>query len=230
MKTFNRNFFALVTAILICSTSIAQAQIFERNQQPSINTGISPNPTIEHVQFPDNQNLLKNGGFNEVGDYSERTSLTTAKNIKGGNKGWYSAARHWTVWTNTYGTLTTQLLPSTLNRRSKMMKVTTKGRGNGLVQVFGKLNEGPQLVEACVWILVEKGKVGVGVGNGGNTHISMVVESTGRWERIMVTNAVAPANEIIIYTAKNQEAVFYVESAAVRVRGEIIDYNCCSPE
>ena len=215
---------------LICSSLRIQAQIFERSPQPTLNTEVAPYPTLEHVQFPNSQNLLQNGSFNDVGDYSNRTNHTTAQNINKGSKGWYSAARYWTVWTNTYGNLTTQLLPSTLNRNSKMIKVNTKGRGNGLVQVFGKFNTGPEVVEACVWILVEKGKIGVGVGNGGNTRISMVLENTGRWERIMVTNAVSPANEIVIYTANNQDAVFYVESASVKVRSEMIDYDCCMPE
>ncbi|MEZ4887206.1 MAG: hypothetical protein R3E32_20915 [Chitinophagales bacterium] len=229
MKTFKRFFSFLACTVLISSSFTLSAQIFQPNPQPSINERHSSRTTIEKIQLPDSQNLLKNSSFNEIGDYGESTNLTTGPSINGGSKGWYSAARHWTVWTNTYGNLTTQLLPSTLNRRSKMMKVTTNGAGNGLVQVFGKLHEGPQLVEACVWILVESGKVGVGVGDGGNTHISMVLENTGRWERIMVTNAVSPANEIIIYTT-TPNAVFYVESATVRIRGEIMDYNCCSPE
>ncbi len=229
MKNFKKHLFFFACTLLIGSSLPVSAQIFQPSTQPTIERGASRYGTIEKIEPNNTRNLLKNSSFNEVGDYGERTSLTTASNIKGGSKGWYSAARHWTVWTNTYGNITTELQPSTLNKRSKMIKVTTSGAGNGLVQVFGKHHEGPEVVEACVWILVESGKVGVGIGDGGNTHVSMVVENTGRWERIMVTNAVSPANEIIIYTT-TPGATFYVESATVRTRGEIIDYNCCMPE
>lgn len=231
MKHFFENLIFLACVCLAFNSLELQGQIFQPNSQPTFGEELYPSPSLERadINFPSSNNLLKNGSFNNAGHRGNKTEDKTAAHVSNGAKGRYSAAEHWTTWTGTYGYMATRLLPSTLVRGNTMIEVNTGGAGNGLVQVFGKLHTGPPLVEACVWIKVVEGKVGVGIGNGGNTHVSAVIEATGRWERIMITNAVAPANEIIIYTA-TQGASFFVESASVRVRGETVDYSCCSPE
>lgn len=133
--------------------------------------------------------------------------------VQGGGQ---SAAKNWTVATNTQGsTIKTELLPSTLVNGGRMIHVDTTGERNGLVQVFGTLDKGPRKVYACAWIYIVKGQVVIGTGNGGSTGSDVVLWKTGSWERLEVSNGVSPANEFIIYAASWGGAEFYVESAEI---------------
>jgi hypothetical protein len=76
--------------------------------------------------------------------------------------------------------------------------VISSGRG-GLVQVFLPWNTGPDDLFSSVWVYVNSGQVGMGVGNGGDTGFDVTSQFTGRWERLFAKNGVAPANEFIVY-------------------------------
>ena len=156
-------------------------------------------------------NLLSNGRFGVVGPLGPFTTITTP--VPGGAD--FSAAEDWTLFTNTAGTITSELLPSSLVPGGTMIHVTTDGQGNGLVQVFGDFDTGPETVYACAWISLVSGEVGIGTGNGGNTGYDMVLKKTGSWEVVPVSNGVSPANEFIIYAHSVGGAEFYVESATV---------------
>lgn len=172
------------------------------------------------------QNLLQNGSFNTENPQGRTSSFSrTQKHVGGGQSGAY----YWTTWANTMGSsIETELMPSSWTGGG-MLRVSTNGVGNGIVQVFAPLHEGPEVATACVWIFIERGEVGVGVGNGGNTHTSMTLAEPGKWERIIVSNAVSPANEIIIYATSKIGADFYVEKASV-VEGPPWEVDCCRPE
>ncbi len=178
-----------------------------------------PSEQIEQgavAQFEDalcaQTNYLQNPEFDTVGPNGSSTTITT--NVGGGAG--YSAAASWTLFTNTPGTLNTQILPSTRVAGGRMIRVTTQGNGNGLVQVFQPFNSGPTKVISGAWIYVLQGKVGIGTGNGGNTGIDAVTQTVGQWEYVQAANGVIPANEFIIYSVGLNGADFYVDSASVK--------------
>lgn len=159
-------------------------------------------------------NLLANEAFDHVGANGASTTITTQIPGGAGN----SAAKGWTLFTNTAGTIATKLLPSTLVQGKRMIHVVTDGERNGLVQVFGKVDSGPHSVVACAWIKVVKGSVAIGTGNGGNTAYDMVLRKTGSWEVVEVSNGLSPANEFVIYAASPGGGEFYVESAYIDMK------------
>jgi hypothetical protein len=95
-----------------------------------------------------------------------------------------------------------------------MIRVLTRGTGNGLVQVFDLFGRGPSRTFAYAWIYVVSGEVGIGTGNGGNTGIDGKTTVVGQWQRIDAYNGVSPANEFIIYATK-PGTEFYVDEAGV---------------
>ncbi len=173
------------------------------------------------------QNLLQNSSFDTPNPNGPISSFTrTQRHVGGGQSG----AAYWTTWANTRNsTIETEWMPSTLTG-GHMLRVSTNGTGNGIVQVFGSNGEGPDEATACVWLFIERGEVGVGIGNGGNTHTSMTLTEAGKWERITVSNGVSPANQIIIYTTSSEGADFYVEHAEVYPGGPLEQEECCRPE
>jgi len=72
----------------------------------------------------------------------------------------------------------------------------------------------PQLAYACVWIrLLSGAAVGVGLGHGGDTHTELTLpDKLKTWQRLEVSNGIAPATELIVYGG---DAEFEVESAYV---------------
>lgn len=90
--------------------------------------------------------------------------------------------------------------------------VIASGRG-GLVQVFLPWNTGPDDLLSSVWVYVNSGQVGMGVGNGGDTGFDATSQFTGRWEKLFAKNGVAPANEFIVYGSNGAD--FYVAQPQV---------------
>lgn len=95
-----------------------------------------------------------------------------------------------------------------------MIHVVTDGDRNGLDQVFGKLNEGPLKTTGSAWVFVTKGKVGIGMGNVGNTSIDATSTTTGKWEFIQAHNGTSPVNTLIIFSVGGG-ADFDADSASV---------------
>jgi len=151
-------------------------------------------------------NVLTNPDFSAGGP---PTTLTGAA-VPGG-----SAAPPWTTWNNSPATTTTEHLASFMGR-SGVIHVVTTGASNGLVQVWAAINTGPSKVVHSATILVHKGKVCMGTGNGGNTGCSASTSGTGQWEQIRGINTVCPANETIIYS-EGGAADYYVDIASVEI-------------
>lgn len=172
------------------------------------------------------QNLLQNGDFSQVnsqGPYSTHTA--SSSEASGGQSG----AAYWTTWAPAGGTVSTYQVPSSFpGDGGKMLAVEGSG-GSGIVQAYTFPDEGPDQATACVWIFLEYGSgVCVGVGNGGDTHCSMTLTETGKWERISVSNGISPANEIIIY-AGGVSYAFYVAYASVHTGPAWEQDGCCAP-
>lgn len=204
------------------------AQIFQPTQnQPTIQNQYQTQPQYaQNFNISSSGNLLQNGTFDIPNQNGPVSSFKrTQPNIGGGQSG----AAVWTTWANQMGsTIETEWMNSTFTG-GHMLRVSTNGHSNGIVNTFGRTNEGHEEVTACVWLFIERGTVTVGVGNGGNIRESMVLVQTGKWERITVSNSVSPANQIVIYSYSQGGADFYVESAAV-YPGPPQEMECCQPE
>lgn len=170
--------------------------------------------------------LIKNGDFkipsSRVGSSSQYSGLSHLEINKPGNQlsepiayHGHTGAENWKYWLSTSGTLNTQLLPSSKITGNSMIEVDTDGIGNGIVQVFAPANTGYNKVSACVEIHVIEGRVGIGIGNGGNTHSTVWVDSNEHMEQIRLSNGVSPANEIIMYSDSPEGALFEVDSVRI---------------
>ena len=158
------------------------------------------------------QNLLANPGFEVVGPSGSPTTVTTAIPGGAGN----SAANFWTLFTNTPGTIWTELATYLVSPSgsTRTLHVITDGDRNGVVQVFAPFNSGPTNAISAVWVYVRRGTVFLGTGNGGNTGQDVLSTTTGQWELLQAPNGVQPANEFIVYS-KGGGADFYLDNAEV---------------
>ena len=156
-------------------------------------------------------NLLNNSAFDVAGP----EGLFVIKPVPDGNG--VTAAQDWSAPGNTPGATITELLSSTLVDGGAMIHVITDGDRNGLAQVFGDFDTGPATAYACVWVYLVSGSVGIGIGNGGDTNgDDMVLNKTGSWEVLQVSNGHSPVNTIAILSLGGG-AEYYVESARVDV-------------
>jgi hypothetical protein len=158
-------------------------------------------------------NLLDNGDFE--GPAGAPTVLA-GTGIPGG-----SAAPGWTTWNNVEALTTTDILPSTApGGGSHMLHVCTTGQDCGLVQQYQATGSGPAHVISSVSVLVVRGQVGMGTGNGGDTgEHDAVSTATGTWEQLTAPNGVSPANEFIVYAVSPGGACYYVDNASVNEHG-----------
>ena len=102
-------------------------------------------------------------------------------------------------------------LVSAANMSSGLKQATAN---NGLVQVFGTPGTGPIDAVAEVWVYVNSGIVGLGIGDGGSNRSQQYFsQTTGQWELLTANASTSPVNEIIIYSSGGS-AEFYVDLAA----------------
>lgn len=155
-------------------------------------------------------NLLKNPNFEGIKGHQSIP-------LENKGVGIVSAADQWTLWNNVEGITTTELISSSspYGGSKTMIHVTTTGAANGLVQTFLPINAGPTKIIASAWVFVHRGHVGIGTGNGGNTHLDVISKTTGQWEYLEAMNGVSPANEFIIYSMSEAGAEFDVAAASV---------------
>ncbi len=99
-------------------------------------------------------NQLQNASFEVVGPDGP---LTTFPGISGGG---HAAADGWGMFSNTFGTTTTELLPSTLGGAGNlMMRFRADGGANGVGQSFGAFGTGPACVESGILVYVVTGRM-----------------------------------------------------------------------
>lgn len=132
---------------------------------------------------------------------------------------WEAAAR-WTTWAQGRRdrVLVTDVRPSSLLApgSARMLHVAATIEGAGLVHNFADEHTGPPTVDSAAWVYVVRGEVGMGTGDGGNTHYDTRCSVTGRWVRMSARNGVAPANEFILYASRPGGTEFFVAGASVR--------------
>ncbi len=137
-----------------------------------------------------------------------------------------AAATDWAVFNNTAGNTSTSLLPTTLAGGGlQMIEVTTSGVDNGLEEVFLPPNTGPAEAMASVWVYVNAGQVGLGIGNGGDASLTAFSSTTGQWQLLQTVNlgTQTPANEFIVYASQvpaSGPADFYVDLASAQATPE----------
>jgi hypothetical protein len=156
------------------------------------------------------QNLISNSSFETPTPgvpIGTTTSLVRPPNVAG-----ISAAANFTTFNNKDGTTTTTI--SEVPGGGLGLHVTTDATRNGIVQVFGPINSGPQRVVTVAAVYVVSGKMGIGTGNGGNTSLNVLSTTTGRWEYLAAINGAAPANEVIAYSFAPGGADFYLRGLA----------------
>lgn len=184
-------------------------------------------------------NMINNSDFkipsSQVGSSSQFSGLSHFEINKPENQSnepipyhGQTGAENWTYWLSTSGYLNTQLLPSPTVTGDSMIEVNTDGGGNGIIQVFAPKDTGYDKVRACVKIHVLEGSVGIGIGNGGDTHTTVWVNSNDHLEQVRLTNGISPANEIILYSNSPEGVHFIVDS--VRVIPETLNEDPCLPE
>lgn len=158
-------------------------------------------------------NLLANGDFE-----APAGAPTT---LAGAGVPGQSAAPGWTTWNNVEAVTVTDILPSTApGGGSQMLHVCTTGQDCGVVQQYQATGSGPERVVSSVSVLVVRGQVGMGTGNGGDTgDHDAVSAATGTWEELTAPNGVPPANEFIVYAVSAGGACYYVDNASVNERG-----------
>jgi hypothetical protein len=93
--------------------------------------------------------------------------------------------------------------------------IEASGANDGLGQAFLQPGTGPTSVLESVWVYVVSGQVGIGVGNGGDTSVSVTSSTTGHWEHLVSTNLNSPANNFIIYSTDPNGSEFYADDAIV---------------
>lgn len=139
-----------------------------------------------------------------------------------------SGADGWFVWHNFDGTTETNsrtyseagiapIFGWQDSNTDRLLRVEASNAGNGLVQTWSLPNTGPLAATGSVWVYVPNvgQKVGVGIGNGGSTSITVESSGTGAgWEKLEFTQSNSPVNEINIY-ATTSGAEFYVDFATV---------------
>ncbi|HEY0302672.1 MAG TPA: hypothetical protein VGC36_15100 [Rhizomicrobium sp.] len=158
-------------------------------------------------------NLLRNPNFAAPSSLGTTTSFTaTDPAALGGG----SAAADWTIWAGVPGgRVMTSRTPTGEADGGYMLDVLVTSGGYGLVQAFLAPDHGPSRVHACIWLRMVSGSVGVGVGNGGDTHPTAFLDRPGSWTLLGTVNGVSPANELIVYRTGSADAEFQVRSAAV---------------
>jgi hypothetical protein len=151
-------------------------------------------------------NLLANPSFDVVGPLGPVTTFT-------GLGAAPSAADMWRVYHKLPGTTRTRILPNGWGGR--MIHVYTTSHRNGLLQAWAPFNQGPMLVKGAARIMVVKGKVAIGTGNGPNVMIDATSTMLGVWETISAPNGTSPANTMMTYAVSVGGAEFYVDAALV---------------
>ena len=148
-------------------------------------------------------NLLVNAGF-------EPQSGSSSFSGQGAGP---SAAADWETFNITRGTTTTEVLP--VPGGKFILHVTTDGWGDGVANVFLPFGTGPMQSVAFARVLVVRGQVGLGTGNGGQTGFDAISRTIGAWETVAGIHGGSHANEFIVYATSEDGAEFYVDSPSV---------------
>ncbi len=158
-------------------------------------------------------NLLSNSDFSQPSSFGGTIAITTTDPAQLGGQ---AAAAHWSVWAGQGGgRVITTRTPTGEADGGYMLDVLVMSGGDGLVQAFLPPGTGPSHIYACVSVRLISGRIGMGVGNGGDTHSAVFLDQPGDWQLLGTENGVTPANEIIVYRASDSNAEFQIRAANV---------------
>jgi hypothetical protein len=132
----------------------------------------------------------------------------------GFNIGGTSSANGWTAIGNS-GPVTTELRTSTGPEGGMMLRVCAPA-DSGIAQ--SGITAGGAKVHTTVWVYVESGRVGVGVGAGGGLSLTDFADATPSWQIIATDQAQLPAAEIVIYSVPPYTSCYDIDYAAVQTR------------
>lgn len=114
--------------------------------------------------------------------------------------------------------LSTDLLPSTDGDGSMLHVCSTKEYG-GIVQVFppghDASHQGPTSATATARVYVVRGRVGLGLGDGGATALTAFSTTTGTWETITYDAHGTSLDEVLVEAADADGACFYIDHVSV---------------
>ncbi len=158
--------------------------------------------------------LVRNAGFDEPSGTGPTSVTGGAPGKPAGGK---SAAADWAVYNNSNGgTTTTELVPSTGPGGGQMLRLCTTQPSNEVFQYFAtKVGVGPTEAVVEVWVYVERGRVGVGIGDGGSTSLRGSSGKQGQWELLRASSGGDPATEVVI-AAIAADTCFSVDSVSTR--------------
>jgi hypothetical protein len=186
-------------------------KVMHRVNDPEILVALN---RVEEKRYASKPNLLHNSDFSRAALGGSTATLTT---MPGHTAGAASAAANWTTYNNAPGTTTTTRLPSTRRPGGTMMRVTTSGAYNGIVQVWGDPDVGPPSARSSVWLFIRRGSVFIGTGNASAAPDAQTSE-TGRWIQISgVLTGTCPANQTQIFAVGSEGADFDIDSPVVAV-------------
>ena len=158
-------------------------------------------------------NLLSNGSF-ESGNYNSVTGHSIG-----------SAASNWNQWSNSGGTLTTELITESemvsnygvaLHDGSSALKVTTSGSGDGPYTMNSWHTNWSQVSSSAVpftfsgWVYVVSGSMYLAVGSNQTGYSNDTTVKTEEWEFVSSTRSSGTVNELLLYAT--QASVFIVDS------------------
>ncbi|GAA3339468.1 hypothetical protein GCM10020358_23370 [Amorphoplanes nipponensis] len=148
-----------------------------------------------------------------------RARRTPPSVLAGPFRGGPAAAEDWSIWNNADATTASRVLPTTRpGSTGWMLHVTTTAAGCGIVQQWTATGSGPDQAVASAWVLVRRGRVGLGTGNGGSTGIDVTGAPSGDWVLLRALAGGTPVNEVILYAVDALGADFYVDRIGVQPR------------
>lgn len=172
-----------------------------------------------------NADLITNGNFESAGPNGPDTQHTGQAPNQ--NESSQSGAADWFIFHNVNGSTETNSLtydeadlptifPTQDRFTDRLLRVEASHAGNGLVQTWAPLGQGPAKATGSIWIYTGPGqKAGVGIGNGGNTQTTKETSGIGgQWELLTFDESTSPVNEITVY-ATTSGSLFYVDMASV---------------
>lgn len=171
-------------------------------------------------RLPPPQNELLNGDFSQRIANSTRSLTTTDHRPRASEP---APARGWNITNYTPAITVCQILRSSRDPDLNMLRISTSGGKNGLLQQWLPVNTGPAKVVSSAWVFVRRGRVFLGSGNGDASQRPDAISHTlYNWELITGINQSCPANETVIYAAGPEGADFDIEQVVVhRVLGQI---------
>jgi hypothetical protein len=155
----------------------------------------------------DTRNLVRNGTFNSGGEIGD--SLTSRYNVA------ESPAEFWALVNRGSNPVTASIQRSP-RRLGRALHISASKPGSGIMQALPRENRRARVI-ASAWVLVSRGTVCLGSGNGSIPLTNVCSQSTGRWEKLEAMNETCPAMMVTIVAGDEGGADFIVDEVHASV-------------